>query len=240
MSSRNGESGKSVLFAIYLPIAVLHTSTRAALFRELDLGGPGAGVASVTFSADGSVVAGGIVPFGETSMLSQGTEAFHWTPDAGVQRLGDLAGGGFLSLPSAVSNDGQIVVGSSESSRGRLEAFRWTVEAGLQGLGRLTEGATDSGFPWDLRSMADGISGDGLVVVGTNRTLPDINPFRWTQATGTVPIVEDWNTERFGVPSVVFTSGDGTTIIGESWLQDVRSNHSCGTRRTGCASSGTC
>ena len=38
--------------------------------------------------------------------------------------LGDLAGGLFVSTAFGVSDDGSVVVGSSESASG-VEAFRW-------------------------------------------------------------------------------------------------------------------
>ena len=50
--------------------------------------------------------------------------------------LGELAGGEFRSSANAVSADGSVVVGYSNSAAGP-EAFRWTQSDGMQGLGDL-------------------------------------------------------------------------------------------------------
>ena len=57
---------------------------------------------------------------------------------AGFQGLGDLQGGRVFSKANAVSADGSVVVGETESEFGN-EAFRW--ENGLMtGLGDLSGG----------------------------------------------------------------------------------------------------
>ena len=103
-------------------------------------------------SADGKVVVGS--RFVERS----GIEAFRWTAEEGVVGLGDLPGGDFDGEAFDVSADGTVIVGGSDSNLGGLsEAFRWTANTGLVGLGAL---------PGGRDSVAYGISGDGLVVVG--------------------------------------------------------------------------
>src|SRR5688572_5837591 len=71
--------------------------------------------------------------------------------------LGDLDGGIFDSIATAVSADGSTVVGYSFSTSG-FEAFRWTSGGGMVGLGDLPGGA--------FRSEAHGVSADGSVIVG--------------------------------------------------------------------------
>src|SRR3954470_7717408 len=69
-------------------------------------------------SADGSYVVG-------TMQSPAGAQAYRWSAAGGLQGLGDLTGGNFLSEANAVSADGLVVVGYSNSGNGD-EAFRWT------------------------------------------------------------------------------------------------------------------
>ncbi len=74
------------------------------------------------------------------------------------QGVGDLPGGATSSTAHAISADGSVVVGESESSAG-IEAFRWTPGGGIVGLGFLPGGGPPS--------RARGVSGDGSVIVGS-------------------------------------------------------------------------
>lgn len=93
--------------------------------------------------------------------------------------LGDLSGGPFRSAATAVSADGSVVVGYSDSGNGE-EAFRWTRGTGIYGLGSLGG---------DLFiSTARAVSADGTVVIGDSSP-PDPDPnsvwlhaFRWTMS----------------------------------------------------------
>jgi uncharacterized membrane protein len=121
-------------------------------------------------------------------------------------RLGDFPGGRVLSQAKAVSADGLVVVGDSESDLG-LEVFRWTSAAtGLENLGNL--GSSHLGT---LQSFMGDISADGSVVVGsafrggTNFK----ETFRWTSATGMVGI---------GGTSASGVSADGSVIVGNLLL----------------------
>src|SRR5262245_56570228 len=90
---------------------------------------------------------------------------------ATLQSLGDLPGGGFYSRANAVSADGSVVVGNSDSGKGQFgEAFRWTAAGGMVGLGDLPGG--------DFYSDATGVSADGSVVVGTTYSSSGLEPFR--------------------------------------------------------------
>jgi probable HAF family extracellular repeat protein len=137
-------------------------------------GGPGAGglfagISSATgVSADGSVVVGYSASANSLNQPWQGGglqtndgvsgyEAFVWTDAAGMVALGDLAGGYFNSQASAVSANGQVVVGRGTSAAGG-EAFRWTSQTGMIGLGFLN--------PQAPGSSAMATSGDGSIVVG--------------------------------------------------------------------------
>ena len=130
--------------------------------------------------------------------------------------LGDLPGNTsthFLSGAHAVSPDGSVVVGQSESASGR-EAFVWTAEGGMVGLGDLPGGLFDS--------AALGVSADGLVIVGYSAST--LNPeipgevFRWTAQTGMVGLGLLPGGE-LGSPKVSVAraiSADGSVIVGEA------------------------
>jgi uncharacterized membrane protein len=95
-------------------------------------------------------------------------EAFRWTSDAGMVRLGDFDEGDFGSAAFDVSADGSIIVGRGHSERGD-EAFIWTADAGLQRLSELSNGA-------DL-NQAYAMSPDGRFIVGEGDTDEGIRAF---------------------------------------------------------------
>ncbi len=119
--------------------------------------------------------------------------------------LGDLPGGLIHSEAFAVSGDGRVVVGMSESASGR-EAFRWTETEGMVGLGDLPGGA--------FRSEAFGVSADGSVIVGFSESAVGREAFLWTAATGMVGLGDLpgglIHSEAFAV------SGDGRVVVGRS------------------------
>ena len=90
--------------------------------------------------------------------------------------LGDLPGGSYYSEAVAVSADGNVVVGQSDSDAGRM-AFRWAPGAGMAGLGFLPGG----GY-----STATAVTSDGVIIVGTSEVSSRIEAFRWTEASGIV------------------------------------------------------
>lgn len=106
-------------------------------------------------SSDGSVVIG-------TSESNIGSEAFRWTEDGGMVGLGDLPGGVFGSVANDVSADGSVVVGMSIFNG----AFIWDAVNGMRPLQDVLE--NDYGIDltgWELAG-ANGISADGLTIVG--------------------------------------------------------------------------
>jgi probable HAF family extracellular repeat protein len=119
--------------------------------------------------------------------------------------LGDLPGG-FWSTATAISADGTTVVGESATTASPflsdLSAFRWTRETGMVALGEMPGG--------DHPVEANGVSGDGRVIVGDGlhgATL--LWPFMWTPEMGTfVPVHDDysrWNK----------VSDDGLVVVGQ-------------------------
>lgn len=118
-------------------------------------------------SADGAVIVG------DNLNVDGNLEATIWTHAGGLQGLGFL-GTGARSQSSAVSWDGEVVVGESNNGTA-VEAFRWTSTTGMQGLGFLVGG--DSSFAY-------GISGDGTVIVGKAGNGANSEAFRWTDVGG--------------------------------------------------------
>jgi len=119
--------------------------------------------------------------------------------------LGDLPGGGFWSEAWAVSADGLVVVGMSDSgSSGDEEAFRWTESEGMVGLGFL---GADPEEPMLAGSSARAVSADGSVVVGSTSTATATShePFRWENGVMT----------GLGIRgSATGVSADGSVIVG--------------------------
>lgn len=156
---------------------------------------------ALAVSDDGTTVVGAGRPaFGSR-------EAFRIAP-TGIMGLGDLPGGAFSSIAFDVSADGSVVVGSSEVSGGfvpGVEAFRWT-QGGMQGLGQL-----DGGF----YSTANGVSANGLVVVGEGLTDGGARreAFRWTTERGMEPLE---NLAGGIHASANGVSADGSVIVGWS------------------------
>ncbi|RME68265.1 MAG: PEP-CTERM sorting domain-containing protein [Verrucomicrobia bacterium] len=140
--------------------------------------------------------------------------------------LGDLPGGSFFSVASAVSADGTTIVGGSDSADG-TEAFRWTSTGGMIGLGDLPGGA--------FHSHGYGVSGDGSVIVGEGTTAAGRKAFIWTQAGGMADLqttlIDDYGLAGalagWTLESARAVSPDGRTIVGfginpwgqtEAWL----------------------
>ena len=85
--------------------------------------------------------------------------------------LGTLPGGTYADA-KAVSADGSVIVGFSDSPAGN-RAFRWT-SAGMSSLGTL---------PGHNSSQALGVSADGSVIVGSSQDSNwNTRAFRWTSA----------------------------------------------------------
>ena len=127
------------------------------------------------------------------------------TPASGATftGLGDLAGGGYFSIPYGVSADGSTVVGKSDGATG-TEAFRWTSGGGMVGLGDLPGGTAFS--------IANAVSADGSVVVGYSVMSLGYEPFRWTSGGGMVALGDlaggTHDTRAYGV------SADGSVVVG--------------------------
>ena len=121
--------------------------------------------------------------------------------------VGDLAGGASDSVALAISADGQVVVGESESSSG-TQAFRWTRSGGISGLGFLSLA--------DPASSARAISSNGSVIVGSSNDASGVwRAFRWSGGVFTLLNAQSCSscdpiTEGLGL------SSDGQVAVGSS------------------------
>ncbi|MFT3683879.1 MAG: GC-type dockerin domain-anchored protein [Phycisphaerales bacterium] len=122
----------------------------------------------------------------------------------GAVNLGVLAGGSIGSASaSEVSDDGLVVVGSSAASGStQSHAFRWTQADGMVDLGTLAGGTS---------SVANGISGDGQVVVGYSTSSEGQRAIRWAQAGG----MQNLGTITGYTASLALgADADGSVIVG--------------------------
>ena len=171
---RDRLSGPDVLGQIDPPRAEFH-----------GLGNP---LGDAYFSAAQDVSHDGRVVVGHNTLSTDAagfitSEAFVWTPETGMFEIGLLPGGipgGSTAL--AVSGDGNVVVGSSNSGRTHQESMRWTLGGGMEGLG---------GFTLPSESQANAVSFDGSVLVGQDHFagpsaggVTTTRAFRWTREMG--------------------------------------------------------
>lgn len=116
------------------------------------------GLGASNVSRDGSTIVG-------VALDSRGVQAAIWQRAAEWRLLGSfrpssVSCGASLSSAADVSRDGKIVVGLAWDGCNLAHAFRWD-ESGMTDLGSSVAGRS---------SRADGVSGDGKVVVGHQET----------------------------------------------------------------------
>lgn len=192
----------------------------------VDLGvPPGGGTTSRAFgvSSNGTVMVGD-ADFQRTGSFP-GTirQAFRWTQAGGFQNI-DNPAQPTLSLATAVSGDGTVVVGQVRDSNTANRAFRWTTQTQtMQNIGPL---------PGHTTAAAIGVSDNGKIVVGISNpnALQYQGPvlgwgqgvaFRWTQAKGIQDlrqILVDGGVDMTGITLVSVTgmSPDGQWIQGQA------------------------
>ncbi len=169
------------------------------------------------FSIADDVSFDGLVVVGRASG-QDGNQAFRWTRETGMIRLGDFDGGEFSSQAAGVSSDGSVVVGTGEKApidgqaTRALEAFRWTESGGLVGLGDIAGGATFS--------IANDVSGDGEFVVGRSGGVGGGQAFFWSEELGMNSVydllVENGHDVSYwaSLTEAHAISADGSTIVG--------------------------
>jgi probable HAF family extracellular repeat protein len=179
------------LFASSLPVGAQSS------FQGLgDLNGaaPGSALAvslADAISADGSIVAG-------AALSASGLQAFAWDAVNGMVGLGDLPGGIFESSAGGVSSDGARFSGVGESTAGTAAVL---FEPG-SGTPLLDPGHLAGG---SVFARAQGVSDDGLVVVGDSVSALGFRSFRWTAAGGMLDI---------GPGAALAASNDGSVVVG--------------------------
>lgn len=81
---------------------------------------------------------------------------FRWTVQTGFQRTGGFLADCTFEQPTAISDDGRVIVGAASCGAVGVRAFRWTPTTGIQDLGTLG----------GLRAIARDVSADGSSIVG--------------------------------------------------------------------------
>lgn len=179
-------------------------------------------------TADGSMVVG-------QAWSGSGGEVITWTPADGgslpaqMTPLGDLPGGAFQGIASAVSPDGSVIVGTGTVDAG-YEAFKWTEAQGMIPLGDLPGGIH--------QSTALDVNGDGSVVVGSSHSDTLDTAFFWDETHG-MRRLDDILTNDHGLGAAIAgwelisangITPDGRYIVGsgnnpqgesESWIVDL-------------------
>lgn len=173
-----------------------------------DLSGGSFSGSAQTASSNGSIIYG-------SGTTASGPATFRWSASTGMVNIGELPGGGTFSEPFGASPDGRFCVGRSQSSAsgGGFEAFRYdAVTQQLIGLGDLAGGA--------FSSMAEDVSSDGSLIVGSATTARGEEAFLWDNAHGMRLLADvlasDYNIHLDGwiLTSANGISADGRVIVG--------------------------
>lgn len=150
------KEGRNCNCAILLFIAIYpFTHLEAASFQGLGVFIEDGFSQANAVSSNGKVIVGG-------ASIDDGTMAYKWTQQNGMQILGDLPGGSVFSSAYGLSSDGSYIVGSSSSDKG-VEAYFWSNNQMIP-LGDLT---TSSYY-----STAYAISDDGHLIAGRTNAHP--------------------------------------------------------------------
>lgn len=155
-------------------------------------------------SADGGVVVGYKTTGPSTAV------AIRWTAATGAVQLGYLSGGN-LSVAQGVSNDGTVVVGTSNSTASLYygQPFRWTASSGLVSLGTINGGT-------GIQSYCNGLSDDGAIAVGSTPNGSGFQEsFRWGTETG----MQGLGSSGLGSNGAYAVSADGSVVVGRN-VQD--------------------
>jgi probable HAF family extracellular repeat protein len=122
---------------------------------------------STTLSEATAISADGLVIVGR-SPSSTGNEAFRWTAETGMVGLGVWPGSGnAVSRALDVNADGSVIVGNAIT--GGTEAVVWRGAGGIERLWDvlISTGVNPAADGWTLLQSANGVSDDGLTIVGT-------------------------------------------------------------------------
>ena len=142
-----------------------------------------------------------------------------------ITDIGPLVPAGPPVVPAGLNSDGTVVVGWAHNGVD-YRAVRWTSAGGPQDLGAA---------PSAVHSYANGVSGDGLTVVGDEHGGPNGGgAFLWTSAGG---LQELGSALGFVTSSVTAVSEDGATVAGAGQDRTAPSIRFCGPARAECSGS---
>lgn len=152
---------------------------------------------AVAVNFDGSIASGS----SETGV------PIRWDGTGQGTSLGSIPGYAVNGIGSAVTPDGNTIVGFSRGNNG-FDVFRWRQATGMQGLQVAPLGFTGP-------AVFD-VTADGEIVVGTNVA----NAFLWRAGAGPMyikPLLEDQyglNLNNLTMEFAYGVSGDGRTVVG--------------------------
>lgn len=180
---------------------------------------PGGEVAGVLVAVD---AAGDAMAGFSTTTPGGNLHAYRWTSGGGASLLGFL-GTGDASDGLGISGDGSIVVGFSNNGVSIFnQAFVWNQADGMQALPGLNVGAPGG--------AAQGISSDGLVIVGSSRgndtPEPVLHAVYWTEggpppSGGPVTMAELWFASTGGFVDMAVESNRRKFISVNGGAQDL-------------------
>ena len=114
-------------------------------------------------------------------------EPFYWTAQTGMVNLGSLSGDEFDGRALNISSDGSVVVGESRLDSDSIEAFRWSSTTGPVGLG-IPNGSSYTCCRSPCQLMDRFVVGEHPPSISFREFHSVWSAFRWTQATGMVPL----------------------------------------------------
>ncbi|MGM7459073.1 hypothetical protein ACS8C1_24290, partial [Escherichia albertii] len=225
-ASAISNDGQTVVGSAYIPsdlpeAEVTHVVSRAYIWHAsdkqmIDLGSlrqDNSGSSSATaISADGKTVVGN----SSTDYVGEyfyNTHAFIWHEgDKKITDIGSLTkdGQGYASA-SGVSENGEVVVGYSQTDSGNTNAFIWRNNGkGMESLGTLK--ADSSGNSW-----AHAISDDGSTIVGSAESDDGSRPaVLWHSADKSIVNLGTLKDTNKGFGGANAVSADGSVVVGEA------------------------
>lgn len=158
-------------------------------------------------SGNGSVVVGyGDVP-GSPFPPYKG---FAWRADKGIIPLPDYNAVQVQSIANGANSDGSIVVGQANGPGGNRAAY-WTIDWSAH-VPTVNITSLDDMTVVKPSSLANAVTPDGSVIVGSGFAALGQEAFRWTAATGMVPL-GDLDGGKYE-SSALAVSADGNVVVG--------------------------
>ncbi|QDU34046.1 hypothetical protein KS4_21080 [Poriferisphaera corsica] len=157
-------------------------------------------------SANGQTIVGRVVTEPYDNFPTE-FKPFVWTADQGLQIIAQSPNNDFIGHASAISNDGQTIVGTNYITPTHQQAFFYTQQQGIQTLESLTLDST--------HTFAHNISGDGNVIVGEVYVEQQALAVKWDELGQIQPL--DALSPLFDQTMATATNYDGSIIVGNAW-----------------------